>query len=120
MKLTAPNPIGPRSRALVGGLAVAALLLIGLVAYMSLRPASCGPRADDPQGYLLRICEYVKANNIDVSPGDPGGYQIKRVEQRTEDGRQVVWVFLNCCYLGDIAVIDKQSGQVISFRVGAK
>jgi hypothetical protein len=106
-------------RTLVGILAVL-LLLAGAGAYVALRPAPCGPRADDPQQYLLRICEHVRANAIDVSPADPARYGIKRLEERAEDGRQVVWVFLNCCYLGDIAVIDKASGQVLSFRVGAK
>jgi hypothetical protein len=53
-------------------------------------------------------------------PADPNGYRIKRVEDRVEDGREVFWVFLDCCYLGDIAVIDKESGAVLSFRPGAK
>jgi hypothetical protein len=34
--------------------------------------------------------------------------------------RVAVWVCLDCCYLGDIAIVDKQSGAVRSFRPGAK
>ena len=47
-------------------------------------------------------------------------YRIKRVEDRDDNGRRVVWVFLNCCGLGDIGVIDKVSGEVIQFRQGAQ
>jgi hypothetical protein len=62
----------------------------------------CGPRNDDPQGYLLAICRYVQTHQLDVSPADPTAYQVKRLESRIDaQGRPVVWVFLNCCYLGD-------------------
>jgi len=96
-------------------------LIVGVVIWLS-RPAPrlCQPRTDDPQGYLFKICTYLQTNKIDVSPADPTAYQIKRIEERTEGDQAVVWVFLNCCYLGDIAVIDKASGEVIDFRVGAK
>ena len=74
----------------MGSLAVAALLLVALAAYLSLRPAPCGPRADDPQQYLLRICEHVRANNIDVSPADPGRYRIKRLDEGAADDEPFV------------------------------
>lgn len=80
----------------------------------------CPPRPDDSTGYLVTICRYIQNKGLNVDPANPAEYQIKQVEERTENGRAVVWVFLNCCYLGDIAVIDKDSGQVIDFRVGAK
>jgi hypothetical protein len=83
-------------------------------------PRPCQPRTDDPQGYLYKTCLYVRDNQIDVSPADPTQYSIKRIEEGEENGREVVWVFLNCCYLGDIAIIDKETGEVIDFRVGAK
>ncbi len=107
------------SLALVG-LAVLALAF-GLAMWLvAPAPRPCRPRDDDPQGYLFKICAYIQEKKIDVSPADPTGYQIKRIEERTEGNRVVVWVFLNCCYLGDIAMIDKASGEVIEFRVGAK
>ena len=81
-------------------------------------PAECQPRDDDPQGYLFKICTHLQANEIDVTPGDPTRYRIKHMEERTENNRTVVWVFLDCCYMGDIAIIDKASGEVIDFRVG--
>jgi hypothetical protein len=98
------------------------VVLIGSGAWL-LRPPwpdRCDPRPDDPTGYLQPICQHILANNIDVSPANPNGYRIKRVEARVEGGREVFWVFLDCCYLGDIAVIDKESGAVLSFRPGAK
>ncbi len=104
------------------------LLLAGCVVLIGsgmwlLRPARadrCDARPDDPTGYLQPICQHILANNIDVSPADPNDYRIKHMEDRVEDGREIVWVFLDCCYLGDIAVIDKESGAVLSFRPGAK
>ena len=54
------------------------------------------------------------------TPVDPTQYRIKRVEERDDNGRRVVWVFLNCCGLGDIGVIDKASGEVVEFRQGAQ
>jgi hypothetical protein len=104
-------------------LLVAACVVVigaGAVLLWPARPTRCEPRPDDPTGYLLPICEYILANAIDVSPADPNRYAIKRLEERVEDGRPVVWVFLDCCYLGDIAIIDKQSGTVQSFRPGPK
>lgn len=83
-------------------------------------PRDCPPRPDDSTGYLVAICRYVRAKNIDVSPANPATYNIKRIESRTQGTRQVVWVFLDCCYLGDMAVIDPASGEVLSFQAGAK
>lgn len=100
--------------------AVVLAVLAGASLWAALgRPATgCTPKPDDPEQYLARICEYIRANHIDVSPGDPDGYTIKAIDERVEDGRPVVWVFLNCCYMGDIAVIDKQTGAVIRFQIG--
>jgi hypothetical protein len=36
------------------------------------------------------------------------------------DGRSVILIFLNCCYLGDVATVDVETGEVIDFRLGAK
>jgi len=80
---------------------------------------TCRPQTDDPDGYLLKLCTYIQTRHINVQPADPTKYRIKRVEDRDENGRRVVWVFLNCCGLGDIGVIDKVSGEVVGFRQGA-
>lgn len=103
-----------------------ALLLIVLLGLAGCQlpgsaPRDCAPRQDDPQGYLLAVCQYIQTHQIDVSPADPTAYHIKRVEERTDaQGRPVVWLFLDCCYLGDIAIIDPATGTVLDFRAGAK
>src|SRR4029453_14423435 len=80
------------------------------------KPAiTCRPQADDRDSYLLKLCTYIQARHIDVRPADPTKYRTKRVEDREDTGRGVVGVFLNCCGLGDIGVIDKTSGEVIDF-----
>ena len=81
---------------------------------------TCRPQADDRDGYLLKLCTYIQVRHIDVQPADPTQYRIKHVEDREDNGRRVVWVFLNCCGLGDIGVIDKVSGEVVQFRQGAQ
>jgi hypothetical protein len=102
------------------GAIVLGLALLVIWFTTSVTSRTCTPRDDDPDGYLFRICLYVQKNQIDVSPGNPTSYHIKRVEERIENDRPVLWVFLDCCYLGDIAVIDKESGEVIRFEVGAQ
>src|SRR5215510_14309788 len=87
------------------------LALLGLYLLISFPSATCEPRQDDPDGYLFKICTYIQEKQLDVSPADPTRYHIKRIEKREEEGRAVLWVFLDCCYLGDIAVIDPASGE---------
>jgi hypothetical protein len=96
------------------------LSLILVFSQLTSSNPQCEPRQDDPEGYLFKICLYIQEKQIDVSPADPTNYHIKRIEEHTESGREVLWVFLNCCYLGDIAVIDKATGEVIRFQVGAQ
>ena len=102
---------------ILGGVA---LTLLALYFWLFSGPSTCEPRQDDPEGYLFKICVYIQEKQIDVSPADPTGYHIKRIEEVEENGRPVLWVFLDCCYLGDIAVIDKATGEVISFQAGAQ
>src|SRR5688572_1261482 len=97
-----------------------ALTLLALSFWLFSGPSTCEPRQDDPEGYLFKICLYIQEKQIDVSPADPTGYHIKRIEEREENGLLVLLFFLNFCYLGDIAVIDKATGEVISFEVGAQ
>jgi hypothetical protein len=82
-------------------------------------PADCPPRPDDPGGYLRAICRYLRDRNLSVAPADPAGYHIKRLEERIENRRAVLWAFLDCCGMGDIAVIDRATGEITAFRRGA-
>jgi hypothetical protein len=101
-------------------LMVALLSTLGL-GCASPDPSSCPNRgADDPDGHLLRICRYILEKKIDVSPANPATYNIKRIEPHSDNGQETLWVFLDCCYLGDIAVVDKATGEVLSFQPGAK
>ncbi len=97
-----------------------ALLLAGLAVACNGRAARCEPRADDPDGYLLAICEYIVQHEIDVSPGRPDQYQILRVEDGVYRDQAVYVIYLDCCYLGDVAYIDPDTRDVVGFNLGAK
>lgn len=84
-----------------------------------LATAECPLRDNDPGGYLTLICRYVHDNNLDVKPADPAVYQIKEIEESFQNARTVATVSLNCCGMGDRAVIDKETGEVLSFQAGA-
>jgi len=82
-------------------------------------PVECLPRDDDPTGYLVLICEYLVAHADTIYTAvDPNSYNIERIEPRTEDGRDVLYVWLDCCFMGDYAVIDAATGEVIAFSPG--
>lgn len=82
------------------------------------RSAKCKPREDDPDGTLLKICEYLVTQDIDVSPGHPAKYHILRTEVGEYQGQQAVVVYLDCCYMGDVAYLDSNTEDVIGFRIG--
>jgi hypothetical protein len=105
-----------RRRYLLAVLAIVLLAGAGLWAWLAPPSTECTPKPDDPDQHLVRICRYLRANEIDVSPGSPNGYRIRAIEDRVEDGHPVLWVFLSCCYMGDVAVIDKATGEVIRFQ----
>ncbi len=80
---------------------------------------SCLPRDDDPTGYLVKICRYLLAHTDTIRVlVDPNSYHIVNIERRSEADRNVLWVYLDCCFTGDIAVIDQATGAVIGFSVG--
>lgn len=89
------------------------------VAVSPLATADCPLRKDDPNGYLTLICRHVRQQGIGVKPADPARYDITESHERTQNGRAVVWLRLNCCGMGDIAVIDVATGEVLSFQAGA-
>lgn len=81
---------------------------------------SCPPAEKDPNGYLRKICQYILERNVNVEPGRPRQYKIKQLTELERDGKKLVEVRLDCCYMGDSALIDKASGEVLSFRLGPK
>jgi hypothetical protein len=80
----------------------------------------CRIEQPDADGYLKTICEYLVEKKVDVSPGRVDTYGIRQLVRSKEAERDVINVYLNCCYLGDLAVIDSKTKQVIRFSVGPK
>jgi hypothetical protein len=99
------------------------LILLGIFTFYRMRQTAatpCPSPTADPDGYLANICQYVRDNNLDVSPGNPARYQIVRTEMSERNGRSVILIFLNCCYLGDVAIVDAATGEVIDLQLGDK
>ena len=84
------------------------------------QPTQCNIQHPDADGYLKAICEHLVDQKRDVSPGKADGYEIRSVVPSVEAGREVVRVYLNCCYTGDLAVIDLKTKKVIQFSLGPK
>src|SRR3989344_8392832 len=87
--------------------------------------SKCEIKNPDPDGYLLKICEYLKQHEDTIIPNkEPDDYSIKIIE----DGKDyliydnglyidnnVLVARLDCCGTGDLAYIDKESNEVIGF-----
>ena len=80
----------------------------------------CPGQEADPNGYLEKICKHLVEKKIDVSPGKPHKYKIPQIINYEKDGRSLVEVRLDCCYMGDTAVFDKVNGKLLHFRHGPK
>jgi hypothetical protein len=81
---------------------------------------SCSISSPDPNGYLALICSYIVSNNINVHPGKPDQYKIRKITEITHDGGPVLLIELDCCFLGDIAIIDPKQNKVLKFDLGDK
>jgi len=95
----------------------------------SIEVDGCKIENPDPDGYLLKICEYLKQHkdDIDVAPADPAKYKIKSIVEngeysKYEGEKEIITkakvVNLDCCYMGDAAYFDKKTKELIGFRVG--
>ncbi len=83
-----------------------------------LATADCPLRENDPNGYLTLICRHVVESGINVEPANPAAYTIRDSQESNQNGRPVAMLFLNCCGMGDRAVIDTETGEVLSFDAG--
>ena len=77
---------------------------------------ACSCQKDrDPANYLYKVCIYVKKNKINISPANPCNYKIKEID---DNSAKITYVYLDCCYLGDLAVFDKKTKEIIRFTIG--
>jgi hypothetical protein len=76
----------------------------------------CSPKSDDPDGYLVAVCEYLNENQIWVGRGAP--YDISSMSESKVDGRLVITIVFSCCGTGDMAGIDKETGEVLGYTLG--
>jgi len=86
---------------------------------------SCMPRPDDSTGYLESICEYI-IDQVGTYEIDPNTIEVREIVPGDQnelavppyDTVEYDWVYLDCCYTGDVAVIERASGVVVDFHLG--
>jgi len=79
----------------------------------------CEIKNPDPDGYLLKICKYLQEHKDTVIPNkNPSEYSIKEFEEGEYQGKDVLVIRLDCCYMGDLAYVDKETKEVIGFSPG--
>jgi hypothetical protein len=76
----------------------------------------CSPRPEDPEGYVVRVCEYLNERQIWV--GRNGALQVAEITEMEMEGRDVIVIRFACCGTGDSAAIDKETGEVIGYSLG--
>ena len=85
------------------------------------RSSECEIKNPDPDGYLLKICKYLQEHKDTIIPNkNPDEYSIKEFEEGEYQGKDVLVIRLDCCYMGDLAYVDKEAKEVIGFSPGDK
>ena len=80
-------------------------------------PHPCEPRDNDPNGYMIRICEYL--NEAQLNLGTPWKtINMLSNQEEEREGRRVIVVRMDCCGMGDRAIIDKETGEVLDYSLG--
>ena len=74
----------------------------------------CTRQAGDTAGYLLKTCEYVVKEKIEVT-AHPNTWNITKVGDETVEGKSAVAVYFSCCGPGDVAFFDKTTGEVYAY-----
>lgn|GEM_PF-1868636 len=89
--------------------------------------SDCKIKNPDHDGYLPKICKYLKEHPNVQTIADPTKYKIQKVEEndylrpiddKRAPGTKTIIVSLDCCGTGDLAYIDKETKEVIGFSVG--
>jgi hypothetical protein len=77
----------------------------------------CSPRPDDPEEYYVKVCEYLNENQIWV--GKFHTFGIEEILETEEEGREIIVILFTCCGTGDRAALDKETGEVLFYSLGA-
>ena len=64
---------------------------------------------------LYKICKYIVDNKLASKPANPCDFKVRKIEEDTLNGNSIYRVTLTCCYMGDQALIDKQTNEVIGY-----
>ena len=78
----------------------------------------CSRKETDANDYLFKICNYVKGQDRYWNLACK--YSVKSISKDTLQDRAVTKVELTCCYLGDVAYFDEETGEIIKIYYGAK
>jgi len=77
--------------------------------------SKCTFNEDEKKGWLSKIKEYIKNN----TESDATKYnKIMDISEGRYQGKEVCETILDCCFAGDRAYIDKESGEIIGFQLG--
>jgi hypothetical protein len=69
---------------------------------------------------LYKICKYITDNKLNSEPANPCEFKVRRIEDDTLNGKSIYRVTLNCSYMGDVILIDKQTNEVFSYLPSPK
>lgn len=105
------------------GVGVIVLVVIGWFIFSNygekVKSSECNIKNPDSNGYLLKICEYLKQHESTIIPNkEPDEYNIKKFEEDQFQGKNVLVVRLDCCGTGDLAYVDKETKEVLGFSPG--
>lgn len=109
---------------LIVGIAIV-IIILGFFLYFEYtnenysRSSECEIKNPDPDGYLLKICEYLQEHKDTIIPNkNPDEYSIKEFGEEEYQGKDILVIRLDCCYTGDLAYVDKETKEVIGFSPG--
>lgn len=69
---------------------------------------------------LYKICRYIVDNKLISKPANPCDFKVREIISDTLKGQPINRVTLTCCYMGDQALIDEYTNEVIGYIPGAK
>ncbi|MGC3945585.1 MAG: hypothetical protein QM762_13880 [Chryseolinea sp.] len=83
---------------------------------LDIHECECKHDDSDPNDYLFKICEFVKA--ADKFSDLPCRYHIRNVDTTLFKGENMIKVSLTCCYLGDEAYFDPVTKEIVDMYYG--